>query len=352
MTDDIWTMSEASLHASGGDPHSRGLQIEKLHGVKPLDAQIGVGPKRTVPHDLKTMLFDPPPVLRAGQETDRGVTAGLHVYAILDAARVPNLSDLLARSGLEHLCLFQGKAFDDLGDAAPWIVRLEARNTFTRNLFTQSKAPWHLWPHGSFFVRAEADLPAVWRRFRRFVRMRDSAGNWAYFRFWDGGMFPHYIAAIQGSPEKLESWFGRIGYGQPQIVAIQRDTAWRFTKPALTGAVKPAAPILDDSERQALKRYRLDGYFRRLAQHLDTEFPAFAELSEAQRLQWLGTVYRIASDHGITSEAGIARLAEASLHQGNMHFDTNPILRGILNSHHSARDRSEMVLAQTVQKGK
>lgn len=46
-----------------------------------------------------------------------------------------NLPDLLERSGLEHRCLFNGSAYDDLRNVAPWIVRLEERSAFTRHLF-------------------------------------------------------------------------------------------------------------------------------------------------------------------------------------------------------------------------
>ncbi len=66
-------------------------------------------------------------------------------YAILDAAKITNLPELLEASPLEHRCLFKGSAYDALKDAAPWVVRLENGNSFTRNLFTRSSAPWHQW---------------------------------------------------------------------------------------------------------------------------------------------------------------------------------------------------------------
>ncbi len=42
-----------------------------------------------------------------------------YTYALLDAAKVTNLPELLAGSKLEHRCLFQREAFDGLKNVAP-----------------------------------------------------------------------------------------------------------------------------------------------------------------------------------------------------------------------------------------
>ncbi|MEP4929489.1 MAG: hypothetical protein ABJT31_17080, partial [Hyphomicrobiales bacterium] len=60
---------------------------------------------KTVPDALYEPLF--------GQPDD----TPLHTYAILDAAKFPNLPELLEVSGLVHRCLFKGDAFDELKDA-------------------------------------------------------------------------------------------------------------------------------------------------------------------------------------------------------------------------------------------
>ena len=127
--DDYWAQSPKAVEA----PAEPALQIDTIDGVEPLDAQLGVVELKTVPDALYEPLF--------GQPSD----TPLHTYAILDAAKVPNLPELLEVSGLEHRCLFKCDAYDELKDVAPWIVQLEDGNAFTRNLFTRSDAPWHLW---------------------------------------------------------------------------------------------------------------------------------------------------------------------------------------------------------------
>lgn len=53
------------------------------------------------------------------------------------AAKIVNLPELLESSRLWHRCLFQGKAYDELRTVAPWLVRPERENAFTRTLFSR-----------------------------------------------------------------------------------------------------------------------------------------------------------------------------------------------------------------------
>lgn len=110
----------------------------------------------------------------------------MRTYAILDAAKVTNLPEMLEDSELEYRCLFKGKAYDDLKNAAPWLVRLEDGKTLTRNLLTRSDAHWHLWDdEPGIYIRSRGTLDELWRHLRRFTRLQDEAGQWLYFRFWD-----------------------------------------------------------------------------------------------------------------------------------------------------------------------
>ncbi|PXW82684.1 uncharacterized protein DUF4123 [Ruegeria sp. P4] len=165
------------------------LKIEQIHGIEPLDAQLGVWPKRTVPEVLSSPMFGThetrSPVIRpAADQVDP--KSSMQTYAILDASKVPNLTDMLAVSELEHRCLFKGRAFEELKEVAPWLVRLEGDNSFTRNLFTRSDAAWHLWDNepGIYFRSCET-LEDVWRHLRKFTRIQDPQGKWYHIRFYD-----------------------------------------------------------------------------------------------------------------------------------------------------------------------
>ena len=180
-SDDIWT----GRRDHPRQPSEPNLQTETIEDVEPLDDQFGVDTPLTVPFALQDVLFGQPEPVEAGN--DPAPAPALHTYAILDAAKVLNLPEMLDASGLPHRCLFKGDAFDELKDAAPWIVRLEDGNAFTRNLFTRSDAPWHLWDREpGIYVRSRGTLDDMWKHFRKFTRVQDENGKWYYFRFWEG----------------------------------------------------------------------------------------------------------------------------------------------------------------------
>ncbi len=191
--DNPWILSP---DGTGGLYAQPMLHVETIKDVEPLDAQIGAFPKKIVPNALNDALFG-----RAGPTSAELVAArgnapsvsAMQTYAILDAAKVTNLPELLERSTLEHRCLFKGTAYDEMKDVAPWIVRLEGRETFTRYLFTRSDAPWHLWDaEPGIYVLSHEKLDDLWRHFRKFTRLKDESAKWLYWRFWE----PEVIRSI------------------------------------------------------------------------------------------------------------------------------------------------------------
>lgn len=189
---DIWTNQEASAPATAGSAPEPvyGLMTETLDEFELLDAQFGVDPKKSVPDALIEELFGQPEPRPAEIKAAGGKVEDvpeMNTFAVLDAANVTNLPELLATSGLDHECLFIGEARDELSDVAPWIVRLEIGNALTRHLFTTGKAPWQLWDKNPGMVlRARASCIEMQKHFRKILKVQDDNGKWFYFRFWEG----------------------------------------------------------------------------------------------------------------------------------------------------------------------
>lgn len=206
--DNPWTLLNGSSADLRPEPDRPMLQIETIEDVEPLDTQIGVFPKKTVPDALYDALFGQPDPTAAEVEAAGGDDAAalpMQTYAILEAAKLANLPELLERSGVEHRCLFKGAAYDELKDVAPWIVRMEEGNAFTRNLFTRSNAAWHLWDDElGIYVRSREGLDSIWRYFRKFTKVQDEDGKWFYFRFWE----PAFIEFSLDILKDLDSGFG------------------------------------------------------------------------------------------------------------------------------------------------
>jgi hypothetical protein len=182
------------------------LDITDIGPVTPLDAQFGLIQKQNVPPGLRNPLF--------GQPADAPY---LRTYAILDAAKIANLPLRLETAGLDHACLFQGKALQDLGNAGPWIVSLRDDNSFTRALFTASgttNPPGSLWDQEpGIYIRSALPIDTLRQHFRKFTRIPDDAGKWYLFRFWEAAYLADFL---QNSPPSTLAHFFMDG----QIAAI------------------------------------------------------------------------------------------------------------------------------------
>ncbi len=222
---DPWQIPADDATPYAGQADAPTVQVNVIEGIEPLSTQIGIFPKRTVPETLQAVLFGQPEPNR-----DEIATAGsvdtlvpaMRTYAILDASKVMGLPDLLENSGLEHRCLFKGNAYDEMKDVAPWLVRLEDGNGLTRNIFTLSDAPWHLWStEPGIYVCSRHDLDSLWRHFRKFTRIQDRDGKWFYNRFWDADASGLNFPSAVGDPA-LPLFEGA---GNPVSALISIDTA-------------------------------------------------------------------------------------------------------------------------------
>lgn len=180
--------------ASAGSPR---LHAETIENVVPLAPKSDAD----VPEALQPVLFDQP---QSGRR--------LHTYAILDAAKVFGLAEDIAASGLKHRCLFTGNAAEELADVAPYLVALAPDARFTRHIFSHdpdSDVRWFFWSREpGLFLRSTANIDTIRAHFRKFTRIRDEAGKWFYFRFWEPRWTPTLLADM--APEDRADFFGPV----------------------------------------------------------------------------------------------------------------------------------------------
>jgi Domain of unknown function (DUF4123) len=316
---------------AGSAGFSPDLRLTAIKDIAPLDAQVGVEHKLTCPVRLHDLLFGNLPGL------DPIGQAGLMTYAVLDAAKVMDLPERLARSGLEHRCLFTGKATEDLGAVAPWLVRLDPAHGLTRQLFTAGKASWQLsGKDTAIFLRSLAGIDIVHRHLRKFTRIAsEETGRWNLFRFYDPVTLRALMAA--GNMGVLERLAGdavmlgcqsRDGRG---FVALTRSEAMPV------GASAPTAPVrlehvLGPANRQALLDERVALYEKAAQADLQRQFPAQLSLLQKQDVQ---AVIRFAFAHarqrGITSHRDMYRYLMVVMQWGS-YFELDPQYRAALQN--------------------
>lgn len=236
---DPWTQS-----ATLAPRRTRQLPVTEIKAIRPLDFRSDPHGEQSLPAPLFDLLFGTPSAPHTG--TSR-------TYALLDAAKIPGLPELLDTSGLSHRCLFTGTTFDALKDAAPWLVELDATHRFTTDLLTRSDAPWHLWDAApGIYLRSKRDLNEVWQHLRKFTRLRDETGKWYYFRFWEPGVFTFICNSMPKPALFMERFFAQDKLANTIVFA--KNTALITARTDIDTAQTPAIS-LDEHLLEVLRDY-------------------------------------------------------------------------------------------------
>ncbi|RJE82360.1 DUF4123 domain-containing protein [Paracoccus onubensis] len=347
---DPWLMLEYSVQqqVEYGE-----LSIEIIENVEPLDRQLGVWPKKTVPDTLHEIIFahsNPTKTEIAVADRNPNATLSMFTYAILDGAKVAGLPEFLEGSGLEHRCLFKGEAYAELKDVAPWIVRLEDGNDFVRRLFTGSEGMNGLWENEpGIFVRSCRKLDEMWKHFRRFVRIRDDKSQWFYFRFWEPRVMSRYLVEVATDIERLARW-GQYR-SEPALSAILIGNAEKrefscFDFPSFSDRQPRNHGFeIGELERSIFRRHQEDLFIKKLQKFLAAESPGFARLSADDQFSLCSSQLKFANANGLRIEKAVADFALADVvSSGRIRRD--PICNKLLVSSDHQLDRAKKILTE------
>lgn len=247
--EDIWTGTP------GEAPKPSGGRTLRVDNIEPLDRQADVTKRLSVPPILREALF--------GDINE----APASTFAILDAAKIPNLPEILETSGLEYACLYQGAAFDELASVAPWIVKLDETSDFTRALFTETEpdVDWEYWSRDpGIFVRSTAPLDALRGHFRKFTKVRmanmppEAPNAQQFFRFYEPDEATHYFEAINDWPDRTAQFY-RLATGQKILAFVTissvAKTLHMFT-PGPMPETSPGAFIFEPRDAEVFRSAR------------------------------------------------------------------------------------------------
>lgn len=279
---DFWIDFENSVVPSQAEAY---VVATRLSAIEPLAPQPGAFPAKSIPDRLRPHLFP-----ESFTQT--------RLYAVLDGAKIEDLPELLAASGLAHRCLFKGAAEEEYGAVAPWLVELDEDARLLRQLMTRSDAPQHLWDlEAAVYLHSASGLDAAWRHLRRFSQLQDERGRWTFFRFWqvdilldlllhdlDGKTFARSFMVSQHCRIDGIIGFDRQGAGA-LITLAESDTAEPSAVPRLEGRLSAAlvAALRRRRARQIADMLRTD-FQRELAGRQLSDLRTSVEMS-LQRMQ-------------------------------------------------------------------
>lgn len=125
------------------------------------------------------------------------------LYALLDAARDPQVLEILRRSGEPVECLYEGEKAEELGEWAPYLAPLPAASPLLRALAARGWGKsWGL------YVSCAQPAEEVKKHFRHFLMVEQEGGETVYFRFYDPRVLRTFLPTCNGG--ETRQFFGPV----------------------------------------------------------------------------------------------------------------------------------------------
>ncbi|MEM8849408.1 MAG: DUF4123 domain-containing protein [Pseudomonadota bacterium] len=210
---------------------------------------------------------------------------------LMDGAALPALPDRLEASGVPRICLFDGPAADDLGDAAPWLTQMPLSDPLAREAVAGRACLG--------FAGVET-LRGLKAQLRYSTKLQKSDGTWVYFRMCDPA-FHEWIALHPAGPLPKNL----LAEGQALWV-LEPSGAWRRAERRAGEPPVRHAGFLDVFTRFARTRLRRR-FLARAIPALSGQLGIEIGLGQAARQ------YREAKDEGYFRERALIRRMEAGL---------------------------------------
>jgi hypothetical protein len=146
---------------------------------------------------------------------------GTSLFAVLDAARDPQVWKAMGDLGLERECLFSGRLTPALQAASPYLVRLVPGSFAFEKLLEQS---WgQSW---GIFLAARTSLREVRRHLRTFLQVQTEDRKKLLFRYYDPRVLRVFLPTCDA--DQLGQIFGpiqRFDMEAPQSSSLLRFRA-------------------------------------------------------------------------------------------------------------------------------
>jgi hypothetical protein len=204
----------------------------------------------------------------------RAVLAGLcgqddgRLFALLDGARVPNLSLMLRELDVPALGLYRVGADEALGHVMPSIARVSLPGPLPLWLTVGAEML-----ESTVFVVATASLEELQTHFRRLLLVQDPRGARNYLRFYDACVLP---PLLEGSTEvERARIFGPVAARAPDGTPTFRELR---RPPAAATDVRPPSATdpfrLSERHEAVLAKDAVARYDARCVRWLREQFPA------------------------------------------------------------------------------
>lgn len=128
-----------------------------------------------------------------------------NVYAVLDAASVPNLLAAFEEHRPPYERLFMGELEPGMAEVVPYLVQLQPSARFTEWVFEKG---WG--KHWGIYAVSEGNIRTMRMHFRSFLTVYDPDNKPLYFRYYDPRVLRVYLPTC--NEQELKIIFGPVEY--------------------------------------------------------------------------------------------------------------------------------------------
>lgn len=160
------------------------------------------------------------------------------LFALLDAAREPDIPELLKASGEQFQSLYSGEKGEELAPFGPFLVALPPQSVLLKRLVEDG---WgKSW---AIYLTCQEQFDQVRKHFRHFLMVELKNGQQAYFRFYDPRVMRAFLPTC--SSEETNQLFGPVTCYLME--AAQPDSLLQFTNSG-QGVSQLTLPLLVSHE--------------------------------------------------------------------------------------------------------
>jgi hypothetical protein len=128
-----------------------------------------------------------------------------NVFAVLDAASIPNLLGMIDGHKPKTERLFPGELEPGMAEVIPYLVQLDPQSEFTSLI---SEKGWG--NHWGIYAVSEANIKAMRLHFRSILKVYDPDNRLLYFRYYDPRVLRAYLPTCNAG--ELKTVFGPVEY--------------------------------------------------------------------------------------------------------------------------------------------
>lgn len=151
---------------------------------------------------LEQIVFSPLGEDEQQRQASDMMSPPLRVFALLDASQSPDIPIFLEGFSDPARCLFDGAAYEDMAEAAPWLVEL-TRHSDAWDWFVE-EGYGRNW---GILIHSRLELPRLKAHLKKFLKIEDEDGERYFFKYYRPEHFNRYAPEFDDA-QRASFWRG------------------------------------------------------------------------------------------------------------------------------------------------